>query len=101
MKKFTDREVPETPEFFLLHHHKIPTKVYRKSIIPLLLKAAKSCIPLLWKQTQPPSVAMWLKKILEIRAMEDLVATEKGLSEQFSKKIFGMNSCTLRNIVSC
>lgn len=69
-----------------LHHHEIPSKIYRKSIPPLLLTAAKSCIPLCWKQTQPPSVAIWLKKVAEIYAMEDLVAEERGLQEKFKTK---------------
>lgn len=85
-QKFTDRELPKSPEFFLLHHHEIPSKAYRKSILPLLSTAAKSCIPLLWKQTEPPVVALWLKKIADIYNMEDLIVTEKGNSEKFLKK---------------
>lgn len=65
-QKFTDRELLMSPELFLLHHHKIPSKSYRKSILPLLITAAKSCIPLNWKQTQPPSVAGWLKRVADI-----------------------------------
>lgn len=86
VQKFTDRELPKSPEFFLLHHREIPSKTYRKSILPLLSTAAKSCIPLLWKQTEPPAVAMWLKKIADIYKMEDLIATDKGNSEKFLKK---------------
>lgn len=87
-QKFTDRELPRSPEFFLIHHHEIPSKAYRKSILPLLVTAAKSCIPLLWKRTEPPGAAMWLKKIADVYNMEDLVATERGLREQFLKKWF-------------
>lgn len=54
--------------------------------MPLLLTAAKSCILLCWKQTQPQSVAIWLKKVAEINAMEDLVAAERDLQEKFKKK---------------
>lgn len=85
-QKFTDRELPRTPEFFLLHHHEIPSKAYRKSILPSLITAAKSCIPLFWKKTEPPGIAVWLKKIVDIHKMEDLVAIDQGRREQFSKK---------------
>lgn len=50
-------DILRDPAFSLLHHHNIPSKVYRKSILPLLITAAKGCIPLYWKQTQPPSIA--------------------------------------------
>lgn len=85
-QKFADRELPKSPEFFLIHHHEIPSKTYRKSILPLLSTAAKSCIPLLWKRTEPPCVALWLRKVADIHRMEDLIATEKGTREQFLKK---------------
>lgn len=81
VQKFTDRVLPSDPAFFLLHQHNIPSKAYRKSILPLLITAAKACIPLFWKQTQPPSIAVWLKKVVDINPMEDLVATEKGLHD--------------------
>lgn len=35
IQKFTDRELPRDPVFFLLHHHEIQSKVYRRSILPL------------------------------------------------------------------
>lgn len=88
VQRFTDRELPLTPVFFLLHHHEILSKIYRRSILPLLLTAAKSYIPLFWKQTQLPGVAVWLKRIAEINEMEDLVATDRGLREKFLKKWF-------------
>lgn len=49
---------------------------------------AKNCIPLFCKQTQPLSVAVWLKKVAKINAMDDLVARERGLREKFFKKWF-------------
>lgn len=87
-QKFTDWVLPRTPEFFLLHHHKIPSKAYRKSILPLLVTAAKSCIPWFWKRTEPPGVAAWLRKVADIHKMKDLVATDRGLREQFFKRWF-------------
>lgn len=62
--------LPWTPVFFLIHHDEIPSKTYRKSILPLLFTAAKSCIPLCWKQTQPQSVAIWMKKVSEMHFQE-------------------------------
>lgn len=32
VQKFKNQKLPKTPTFFLLHHHEIPSKIYRKSI---------------------------------------------------------------------
>lgn len=79
-------EFPRDPVLFLPHHHWFSSEVYRRSILPLLLTATKGWFPLFWKQTQAPSIAIWLKKVAEINEMEDLVATEKGLRENNSQK---------------
>lgn len=43
--------------FFLLQHHTFPSKSYQRSILPLLVNVAWSCIPDCWKKRQPPSIA--------------------------------------------
>lgn len=48
---------------FLLLYHRFYGKAYRQSVLPLLLTATKSCIPLFCKQSQAPSIAVWLKKV--------------------------------------
>lgn len=53
-QEFTECNIPEDAALFLLHHSKIPTKTYKKSLIRNLLNAAKACIPLYWKQQSPP-----------------------------------------------
>lgn len=47
-QKFTDWELLKDPAFFC--YITIPSKVYRRSILPLLLTEAQSGIPFFWKQ---------------------------------------------------
>lgn len=69
-----------------------PAAYFRRSILPLLITAAKSYIPLFWKQPQAPYIIVWLKKIVEIKETEDLVATKKGHRKNSLKSGFvGMN----------
>lgn len=49
-----------------------PTKK-KKCILRHCLLATKSCIPLRWRDPQPPSVTLWLMKVEELNNMEDLV----------------------------
>lgn len=41
--------IPEENGFFLLHLNKILVKNYRNSLIPYLVNAGSSCIPIKWK----------------------------------------------------
>lgn len=75
------------PPIFLLHHHHSFGKTYRP-ILPLLITTAKSCILLFWKQTQAPSIPVWLKRVTENNKMEDVVTTERGVHDKFLKKLF-------------
>lgn len=77
IKKFSDCEIPEDPTFFLLHNSKIPVKTFKNSILCHLLNAAKSSIPLTWRQIQMSSVGLWLRKVEEQNQMEDLVWTTR------------------------
>lgn len=84
IQKFTTHRVPNDPAFFLLHASAIPAKVYKKSILRHLLNAAKSCIPLIWKQAQPPTVGLWLRKVKELNWMLDLVLTTRQKQEIYT-----------------
>lgn len=90
-QKFTDYDLPIDSSLFVLHHYSFSGKAYRRSILPLLITAAKCCICLFWKQA--PSTAVWLKKVAEINELEDLVATERGLLDKFFKKLFYWHEC--------
>lgn len=81
IQKFGELEIREDPALFLLHLSEIPRKTYRNSILCHLVNAAKACIPLRWKQTQPPTVSMWLRKVEEVNRMEDLVWTARKKRE--------------------
>lgn len=57
-QKITDRELSKDPAFFLLHHYWIPSKIYRGSILPLLLtqqRAASHCFVSRHSHCQLPS----------------------------------------------
>lgn len=82
---FTDRTIKKDTAFFLLHATDIPDKAYKGSIIRHLLDAVRTCIPLCWKSTLPPTIDMWLGKVEEIRKMEDLIHTAQHREEIFSK----------------
>lgn len=84
MQKFTDYNITNDPAFFLLHASNIPTKTYKKSVIGHLLDAAKACIPLNWKSPKPPTIDLWIKKLEEIKKMEDLIHTAQNRHEKFS-----------------
>lgn len=47
-RKPGDYEIPDNPEFFLLHLSEIPISKYKKSILRHLINAARACIPLHW-----------------------------------------------------
>lgn len=44
LPQFTDRPIPDKPEFFLLHHIFFLACSYKKSILPHLLNTALSCV---------------------------------------------------------
>lgn len=81
-QKFTDRV---DPAYFLLHANDTPTRIYKKSVVRHLLDAAKTCIPLFWKSTQTPTIALWLQKVEEINQMEDLILTSQNRQETYTK----------------
>lgn len=62
-----------TPAHYLLHHTSLPQSTYRRSLMLHLINAAKQCIPLYWRNTNPPKISNWLKRIEKIAEMEDFI----------------------------
>lgn len=60
-------------------------KIYKKSIFHHLLIAAKSYIPLTWKNVQPSSIGLWLKKVKELNLLWDLMLSLQHKREQYTK----------------
>lgn len=81
---FTEYKIQDDTAFFLLLLSTILTKSYKKSLVCHLLNAAKACIPLFWKQQAPPTIATCLRKVEEIKKMEDLVLTAQHNREEYS-----------------
>ena len=57
----------------------------KKSLLRHLLNAAKACIPLYWKQQCPPTIGCWLRKVEEMKNIEDLILTAQHNHEKFSQ----------------
>lgn len=77
-QRFTDHMIRNDQAFLLLHATTILAQSYKRSIVRLLLNAAKSCIPLMWKKSLPPSIGLWLHGVEEIKKLEDLVLTAQN-----------------------
>lgn len=85
VQKFTDRNIPDDPAFFLLHASNIPERVYKKSVIRHLLDAAKACILLHWKSPHPPTIDLWLQKVEEVKKKWKISFSQLKTQETFSK----------------
>lgn len=85
IQNFTERPIKLDPGFFLLHATDMSSKKYKNSLLKHLLDAAKSYIPLLLKSIKPPTTGMWIRKVEDIREMEDLILTARHKSELYSK----------------
>ena len=71
---------------FLLHHTSLPYHVYKNSIVLHLINAAKLCIPTHWKDTSPPSISEWLRRIKRIAEIEDLILQSLDSPSKFQDK---------------
>lgn len=83
LPKFTDQQLPDDPAFYLLHCNSLPISVYKASLLPHLLNAARNCIAESWKQIQLPSLARWLLKVNDIQRMEELLALDEVSKDKF------------------
>lgn len=50
-----------------------------------MVSAAKACITLCWRDPKPPSIALWLNRVRDIGAMEDLVLSAQDRKEQYTR----------------
>lgn len=82
-QKMMDAQLPNGQAFFLVHLSLFPHKQFCGSVIRHLVTAAKSCIPLLWKMAQVPSLTIWLLRIEGIRKMEDLVLLTQNRHDSY------------------
>lgn len=71
IKDIMGLDVPLSPVHFLLHVPPMPVSLYKKSVLPHLLNAAKRLLPIYWKQTQILGREEWRHKVSEIREAED------------------------------
>lgn len=60
---------------YLLHLSYLPRYRYKKMMMAHLLNVAKACIPALWKQALPRTIALWFSKIAELHHMKNIMAT--------------------------
>lgn len=74
-----------TPSQYLLHHSSISHYAYKKSLTLHLVNAAKQCIPVLWRNTDPPTIAMWLKHIERIAGLENLIHQANDSPSKYGK----------------
>lgn len=74
IKKITTCHLEFTPAQFLLHHHESNDAPYHKSLVMMLVNAAKMCIPKLWGTPRVPSMLDWYKRINKITETEELIS---------------------------
>lgn len=55
-KKVSKFEISESPAFLLIHHNRIFSIKYKKSILPLILDAAKINIAKEWRGDRAPEM---------------------------------------------
>ena len=79
-------EIPDDPEFYLLHMNQISEKAYRETSICHPLDAAKACITKMWKSPLAPTIEMWICKVKEISKLEELVWTAQHKQEKHLRR---------------
>lgn len=78
-------ELPLKPDMFPFPSRSLITKTLQglTSLINTqghLINAARACIPALWKQECLSSVALWIRRVEDIKLMEDLTLSLKGMT---------------------
>lgn len=72
--KLTYVSLQDNPAAIFLNLTPVSSKRYRKSLLKHLLNAARACVPSVWKQRSPPTVAQWFARVRDIQQMEQLTA---------------------------
>lgn len=73
-----------TPERYLLHHTPVSSGSYKKSLTIHLINAANLCIPTLWRNTSPPTVQDWIRRVDKIAEMENLICQANDNPTKFN-----------------
>lgn len=81
--EITNIIILDDPRICLVHGNEMPMKTYLKSLLPHLIKAAKSLIPRHWQDKRRPSIWEWLNKVNEIYYLEYLRFSEGTELEAF------------------
>lgn len=68
-----------------IHHSSIPQYAYKKSLVLHLVNAAKQCIPVLWRSSDSPTVAMWFKRIDKVSELESLIHQANDNPSKYGK----------------
>ena len=83
IKRITETSMDLSAACCLLHLSSFSLTRYKTSLTKHLLNAAKSLIPLYWLSTRVPTVKEWIRKVAEVREMEDTLAQDRGTAEKF------------------
>lgn len=62
----------------------MPISQYKKSVLPYLLNAAKRLLPIYWKRAKVPGREEWVRRVNEIREVEDWIATSRASRDRFT-----------------
>lgn len=72
--QITTFQMAPSPALYLLHHTHASLRSYKKSLTLHLINAANLCIPALWRNTTPPTVQDWIRRVDRIADMENLIS---------------------------
>lgn len=86
IKEITKHDLPRDPRVLLFHLSEMHTKAYLRSLLPHLIDAAKSLIPISWNRKERPTMREWFNKINETQDMEYLRFSEGTKMEAFRSK---------------
>lgn len=76
--KLADLDLSDNPTACLLHLLPVSCPTYEKSLTIHLLKAAKACIPCLFKASSPPTIGQQIARVNDIMLMCDWTAALRG-----------------------
>ncbi|CAH2327264.1 palmitoyltransferase ZDHHC3-like [Pelobates cultripes] len=80
----TDIPITFLPEVYLLHSLSIQCKKYRKTVLSHLINAAHTLIPGFWRQSIKPTVRDWIKRVEDIRSIEEQILSASGLASLYA-----------------
>ena len=78
MEEITGERIPKKPLTCLFHYTNKTKKQFGKTLVPVLLNAAKGLIPKNWLHPKRPSIKEWIQRVDFITEMEYLGQGELG-----------------------